>query len=101
MYIETSAPRRNGDKARLIGPSLQVSQPQCFSFWYNMLGDHIKALNIYLKRGNSLGTPIWTRTGTQGATWKQAQLTVSGPGPVQVCVIVGFFHNIYVYLSDE
>ena len=86
LYIEASAPRLNGDKAQLIGPSLTMNagDAQCFSFWYNMLGDHIRAMNVYAKTGSALGSPIFTRTGTQGATWLQAQITISGPGPVQV-----------------
>lgn len=86
MYIETSAPRRNGDKAQLIGPTLQMAagEDKCFSFWYNMLGDNIRALNVYAQSGSTLGSPVFTRTGTQGATWLQAQMTISGPGPIQV-----------------
>lgn len=92
VYIETSAPRRPGDKARLIGPSIQVQagQSQCFSFWYNMLGDQIKALNIYLKHGSNLGSPVWTRAGTQGASWKQGQITIAGPGIIQVRLLFIF-----------
>jgi hypothetical protein len=86
VYIETSAPRKLGDKARLIGPSLQMQagQSKCFSFWYNMLGSNVKALNIYAKHGTSLGSPVWTKAGTQGPNWKLGQVTVTGPGPIQV-----------------
>jgi len=86
VYIETSAPRRPGDKAQLVGPtiSLQTGQAQCFSFWYNMLGDHIKALNVYAMQNRQLGQPVFTRQGTQGAAWQAAQITISGPGTYQV-----------------
>ena len=51
MYIETSRPRQDGDKARLLSPtfntnalssaSLSHSPAYCFSFYYHMYGKHI------------------------------------------------------------
>ncbi|CAF89641.1 unnamed protein product, partial [Tetraodon nigroviridis] len=51
MYIETSRPRQDGDKARLLTPtfntnsrssaSLGHSPAYCFSFYYHMYGKHI------------------------------------------------------------
>ena len=85
MFIETSSPRHSGDKARLIGPSISGSgQPVCFTFWYNMFGDHVAALNIYVKKGSSLGTPVWTRSGAQGSAWKQAQVQFTPTTAVMV-----------------
>lgn len=57
MYIETSRPRQDGDKARLLTPtfnsnakssaSLSNSPAYCFSFYYHMYGKHIgKTLKI-------------------------------------------------------
>lgn len=79
MYIETSAPRRPGDKARLISPAVDGNYAQCVSFYYHMYGPHVKALNVYLASGNStLGSPAWTRTGTQANAWQLGQLQIAG-----------------------
>lgn len=44
MYIETSRPRKDGDKARLLSPSFNInanSATYCFAFYYHMYGKHI------------------------------------------------------------
>ncbi|XP_013393211.1 MAM and LDL-receptor class A domain-containing protein 1 [Lingula anatina] len=79
VYIETSG-RKNGDKARLTSPGLQVlgNQYKCLSFWYHMYGAHVNSLNVYFKSGTTLGKAIWTKKGTQGNKWIQAQVDISG-----------------------
>ena len=85
VYIETSSPRNSGDKARLLGPAVNGNgQPMCFTFWYNMFGDHVAALNILTKKGSTLSSPIWTKSGQQGNTWKQAQVQFLTSGATQV-----------------
>lgn len=80
MYIETSAPRRPGDKARLISPTINGNFAQCVSFYYHMYGPHVKALNVYLATGANatLGSPDWTRVGTQANAWVLGQLQIAG-----------------------
>lgn len=78
MYIETSAPRRPGDKARLISPAVNGAAPMCLKFWYHMFGTHIKSLNIYLSQNGTLGTAVWTRNGNQGNKWKQGSFQIAG-----------------------
>ena len=47
MYIETSAPRRPNDKARLTSPSYPAAtDSECLQFYYHMYGRHIGTLNI-------------------------------------------------------
>ncbi|NXU08955.1 MDGA2 protein, partial [Pardalotus punctatus] len=50
MYIETSRPRLEGEKARLVSPVFSVAPKNpygatntayCFSFYYHMYGQHI------------------------------------------------------------
>lgn len=80
MYIETSAPRRPGDKARLISPTINGNFAQCVSFYYHMYGPHVKSLNVYLATGANatLGSPDWTRVGTQANAWVLGQLQIAG-----------------------
>ncbi|KAG7238091.1 hypothetical protein INR49_031445, partial [Caranx melampygus] len=78
MYIETSRPRLQGDKARLLSPtfnmntktsssssSSSVSGPTyCFAFFYHMYGKHIGALNVFLRqKGQTVtDTSVWSLT---------------------------------------
>ena len=101
MFIETSSPRHSGDKARLIGPSISGSgQPVCFTFWYNMFGDHVAALNIYVKKGSSLGTPVWTRSGAQGSAWKQAQVQFTPTSAVMVRTIIHAWVKVFRIIPE-
>uniref|UniRef100_A0A673B5Q4 MAM domain containing glycosylphosphatidylinositol anchor 2a n=1 Tax=Sphaeramia orbicularis TaxID=375764 RepID=A0A673B5Q4_9TELE len=82
MYIETSRPRLEGDKARLLSPTFNmntktsslpggVAPTYCVSFYYHMYGKHIgkktrcfRALNVFLLSGN------------QGNRWRQAKVNI-------------------------
>lgn len=78
VYIEASAPRQPNDTAQLISPPVSASSnPRCLTFWYFMYGAHVNSLNIYIPVGANLGSPIWTRKGTQGNQWNQAQVTIT------------------------
>lgn len=76
MYIETSGLKPNY-KARLISPRVQPQQgPRCLKFWYHMYGAHINRLNVYISNSN-LGSPVWTRSGTQGNKWFQGSVVIN------------------------
>lgn len=66
---EQSSQRKQGDVSRLvsavISPSLQAT---CFNFLYNMNGQNIGTLNIYVRYGDT-ATLIWTLSGDQGFNW--------------------------------
>ena len=49
IFIETSSPRRNGDRAVLESDMIGKTAGKCFSFWYHMYGSSIGALNIYIR----------------------------------------------------
>ncbi|XP_046559779.1 MAM and LDL-receptor class A domain-containing protein 1-like [Haliotis rubra] len=78
MYIETSAPRRPGDVARLnsfilTGPT----SPPCLTFWYHMYGISIGTLNVYVMRNGARGSPLWHLSGNQGNSWKMAKVSLN------------------------
>lgn len=81
MYTETSAPRKPGDYARLESPAFLATDGngQCLEFWYHMYGSGIGRLNVYIKRGNTLGTKVWFQSGNQGNRWLRAMITVQSP----------------------
>uniref|UniRef100_A0A4W5N6X5 MAM domain containing glycosylphosphatidylinositol anchor 2 n=1 Tax=Hucho hucho TaxID=62062 RepID=A0A4W5N6X5_9TELE len=89
MYIETSRPRLEGEKARLLTPTFNVapkspygtvtsSPTYCFGFYYHMYGKHIGALNAYLRQKAQSGadSSVWTLVGNQGDRWKQAKVNI-------------------------
>ncbi|XP_037551175.1 MAM domain-containing glycosylphosphatidylinositol anchor protein 2 isoform X1 [Nematolebias whitei] len=91
MYIETSRPRLEGDKARLLSPTFNMnsknfissssvgnSPTYCFTFYYHMYGKHIGKLNIFLRqKGQTLtDTLVWSLSGNQGNYWRQARVDI-------------------------
>nr|XP_023684225.1 MAM domain-containing glycosylphosphatidylinositol anchor protein 2 isoform X1 [Paramormyrops kingsleyae] len=87
MYIETSRPRLEGEKARLLSPTFNVAPKSpygatnsayCFSFYYHMYGKHIGTLNAYLRQKGQAASdsPIWTLSGNQGDRWRQAKVNI-------------------------
>jgi len=70
-YIETSYPRRPGDKAKLEIRPPQGNGSTCISFHYHMEGQDIGELIVYVN-----GQERFRKTGRQGNTWKKADLEV-------------------------
>ena len=89
VYIETSWQSTN-DTAVLVSPVVPTTSGKpsnmiCLQFWYHMYGQHVDTLNLFVKRGQQLpSSPIWTKNGTQGNSWKLGQVSVSQQAPFQV-----------------
>ena len=77
MYIETSAPRRNNDKARILSPRQTGTGIKCLTFWYHMYGSNVKTLNVYVTGDSNLGSALWSKNGTQGNRWKKATVDIN------------------------
>jgi hypothetical protein len=86
MYIETSAPQKLGDKARLITPEYNVAAGgSCLQFFYHMWGSSTGAFNVYLKTNNDVqGNPLWALSGDQGDLWRPARATIRTTSKFQV-----------------
>jgi hypothetical protein len=70
MYIETSAPRRPNDRARLVSPSYPPTASSCLKFYYNMYGASIGSLRVY--KGGATTSPVtllFQQTGNQVREW--------------------------------
>lgn len=86
MYIETSYPRKKGEKARFISPTyVPVKGGQCFQFWYHMYGQDIGQLNVYIKTNANLSNALWTRSGNRGNVWKITQISITTSSSFNVC----------------
>ena len=64
MYIETSSPRRPGDKAKLVVTVPNNGETSCLSFYYHMYGATVGTLNVY--SGNS---KVFNISGYQSNNW--------------------------------
>ncbi|XP_006560272.2 MAM and LDL-receptor class A domain-containing protein 1 [Apis mellifera] len=82
-YIDSSFPRRPGDKARLVStsfPAPSADAPMCMHFWFHMFGSGIGTLKLLMRHFRSLDAPfreIWSLNGNAGNTWFIAQITIS------------------------
>ena len=84
IYIETSSPRRPNDTARIMSVKIPSSSQKCLQFWYHMYGLDVADLRVYIKKGSSLGSPLWTRSGDQGNLWRHATVSVTSQTQFQV-----------------
>eukprot|EP00795_Rhopilema_esculentum_P012712 gene12712-3431_t len=87
MYIETSAPRRPNDTARLISPVVRGNGTvltQCVSFYYHMYGPHVNTLSVYTRSNGRYDAPLWVRNGTQGPNWRYGEVQVKTGDSFQI-----------------
>ena len=87
MFIETSSPRIQGEKARLVGPKFTSSaSKRCLQFWYHMYGQSIGSLTVYVKwgAGNKSEDALWTLSGSQSNKWLFGRVAVSRNGAYRV-----------------
>ncbi|XP_061781132.1 MAM domain-containing glycosylphosphatidylinositol anchor protein 2 [Nerophis lumbriciformis] len=90
MYIETSRPRLEGDKARLLSPSFNTASrgaaTYCLAFYYHMHGKHIGALNVLLRQKGQTATDasVWSLSGNHGDRWQRAAVNIHPTAAFQV-----------------
>lgn len=92
MYIETSSPRQQGDKAILNSPRLQFSGNMCLQFYYHMYGSAIGTLNVIINGNN-----VFTASGNKGNMWRRAAIDLSLSGNYAVREIIISFKRYLVY----
>lgn len=98
MYIESSAPRRRGDAARLWTPKFNPKAGQCISFWYHMFGRTMGTLNVYAADMSAttpvIGSPIWSLSGNQGNIWMQEYVRLPTPTVASVRIHLKTLNSI-------
>lgn len=91
MYVESSAPRHQGDTAWMVSSQQTKTDPICMTFYYSMYGVDVGTLNVYVMTGNQLPTTaVWTQSGNQGNQWIKAQTSIQALVPYRVssCFLV-------------
>ena len=71
MYIETSSPRKPGEKAKLLLTVPDNGKQSCFSFYFHMYGASAGTLNVY--NGNHT---VFNVSGDQGNNWHKVETDV-------------------------
>ncbi|XP_022097778.1 MAM and LDL-receptor class A domain-containing protein 1-like isoform X1 [Acanthaster planci] len=84
-YIETSSPRVQGDKARIMSGPIAANSQYCLEFWYHMFGPDIDALNIFLSSG-STSTLIYRKQGTQSNQWLRAREPITSTSTYEIVI---------------
>ncbi|KAK3090138.1 hypothetical protein FSP39_009452, partial [Pinctada imbricata] len=75
-YIESSAPQRQGDRARLVSPVLAIRGEGCLKLWYHMYGGHVAHLRVFLKFPNGHTEYVWKMYGNRGKQWRFARIPI-------------------------
>ena len=76
IYIETSAPARHGDIARLRSAPIPYRRgSQCLEFWYHMYGEHVNTTSVYIVGASSTSLE-WTIKGNQGNFWGKGKFPI-------------------------
>ena len=107
MYIETSSPRVQGDKAKLNSPLMNFTGHMCLEFVYHMYGSSIGTLSVVINGS----TTVFSVTGSQGNGWLENRATLSLSGIYMVrhsfMLRVGLIDNnnknisIYIFSNED
>ena len=71
MYIETSSPRKPGEKAKLVVAVPNNGKKSCLTFYYHMYGATVGTLNVY-----SGSIKVFNISGNQSNTWMRVEITI-------------------------
>ena len=83
IFVESSSPAQEGDKAKLLSAKFPSTAGRCLSFWYHMYGSSIGALNVYINK-EGLSTLVFSKAGQQGDLWLQARVSLESDSFYQV-----------------
>ncbi|XP_046406809.1 MAM and LDL-receptor class A domain-containing protein 1-like [Ischnura elegans] len=87
-YIDSSFPRKPGDRARLSSTELEPTDPDsplCLRFWTHLYGNGIGTLSIILRdEREEKEREIWSLSGEAGNAWYQAEVPVSSSNPFKI-----------------
>uniref|UniRef100_G3PY20 MAM domain-containing protein n=2 Tax=Gasterosteus aculeatus aculeatus TaxID=481459 RepID=G3PY20_GASAC len=67
---------KDGERAAVSVPAVDLTSNICVGFWFYMLGPSVSALDLLVETSSS-ELLVWTRRGTQSPEWINAQVTVN------------------------
>ncbi|KAH9494981.1 hypothetical protein Btru_018317 [Bulinus truncatus] len=104
VYIESSSPRKPGDKARIDSPVYPGGGAQCLQFYYHMYGAGMGTLFVYVRNVGSVdpGSIIWSMNSNRGDAWLKGQANINTPNAFQIVFegIVGANYTSDIALDD-
>lgn len=87
VFIETSLPSSNNDRAQLRSRMIGTSCKPCkFNFWYHMYGSSVNSLSVYMQPISGPRQTLWTKSGNQGNRWIKASADLVSAVPYQVII---------------
>ncbi|XP_064635154.1 MAM and LDL-receptor class A domain-containing protein 1-like [Lineus longissimus] len=76
LYLESSPPAKEGDKAVITSPPITGISDMCLQFWYHMFGHGIGTINVYTKVAENMPELIFSNSGNQGNRWLKGEATI-------------------------
>ncbi|KAJ8050465.1 MAM and LDL-receptor class A domain-containing protein 2 [Holothuria leucospilota] len=88
VYLESSLPRQEGDRARLASPAFDQATEDCqIRVYYHLYGEEIGSISIYTRTQiNGPLTLRWRRVGELGDFWERADVPLNSTDPFQVII---------------
>ena len=83
-YISLNVNNKQITDTARIETSVTLSGAQCMEFYYYFSTNSKYQFNVYVKLGNQIGFPIWTRSESQGEFWRLGRVTVNSGSNYQV-----------------
>jgi hypothetical protein len=74
-------------RALITSPTYAATSGECLRFYYHIGGSG--SLMVYTPQpGAGLGSPVWSRTGSQGGGWQKGEVTISSRSRYNVSVVI-------------
>ncbi|CAF0741650.1 unnamed protein product, partial [Brachionus calyciflorus] len=89
LFIETSPPRKENDKAILSSMILESTNSRCLRFWYHMNGAGIGTLQIDIIYDNNFRETIWKLSKDQGDQWLQGTVGINSKNMTYRIYMIG------------
>ncbi|XP_052086300.1 MAM and LDL-receptor class A domain-containing protein 1-like [Mytilus californianus] len=84
MFIESSSPRQDDDKAIMVTKMSLPRVDRCLRFWYHMYGSTMGILNVYTENAQGTRIQIFTMSGDQGNQWNESAIFIPAMDDLKV-----------------
>ena len=75
MYVDSSSPRRSGDRARLSS-GIFLPVHTCLRFSYYMWGEGTGRLDVVMQEYNRPSTLLWRKVGSLRDVWQHVDIAI-------------------------